>query len=122
MSSPPGTTSTAGIPPFRQADNLLDARSLLLLLQGGNLLPAVPPLLLAELKRLGLDLLDGQCLRLNILPAETGHQDFLPLGGCAYKELATRLKWLPCLVSIIASGSGSARGNKNKMDAELTLG
>lgn len=78
--SPPSTAASSSVTSLGQADNLLDTGRLLLLLKSQDLLAAVPPLLLAELKRLGLDFLDEHRLGLDALPAEACHEDLLPLG------------------------------------------
>jgi len=71
--SPPRPWAGARVAPLRKAHHLLNTRRLLLFLERHDLLAAVPPLLLAELKRLGLDLLDGQRFGLYVLPPEACH-------------------------------------------------
>src|SRR6478609_188916 len=87
-------TSSSGIASICQGNNLLNTSSLLLFLNSHNLLTAIPPFLLTKLESLGFDLLDRHCLRLNVLPPQTRHENLLPLVGSADKELSSTLEWL----------------------------
>ena len=81
-------SSRPALAPVRQRNHFRDTGRLLLLLEREDLLAAVPPLLLAELKRLGLDLLDREAFGLDALEPQARHKDLLPLGRRAHKELA----------------------------------
>lgn len=106
-SPPPGPT----LPALAEGHHLLDARLLLLLLQRRDLLAAVPPLLLAQLEGLGLELLDEHRLGLLALHAHAVHEDFLPLGGRPDEEVPPGLEWL-VIVSWVSRGAGERQFRK----------
>ena len=80
---------TASLATFGEGYDFSNAGRFLLFLQCGNLLTAIPPLLLRKLKRLGLEFFDRQRLWLLAFLLEAGDEDLLPFISRTGKEFAS---------------------------------